>query len=374
MLGEQCLLQVDFSTLKSFKVLHQLPLVYDQTRFDIPLEADTRYNYWQDVYGQITRPKLGHAGGRFGAELKPKGVKILATSDKPMSEYDENVFESQEMGIGRSLMEKEEKRVLANKMEAWNKSLAEKREIESQERGRLVAEEEARVMAEAQAKQMEKAKQRRADEEARKKQVEDENKKWDNQDEAMDKLQFTREKKLQMFQEKSQSFSQAFALEPLSREELSTPSRSAQRDAVKQEEGVIMSLAQSPLKKLRQKESKLQSKALKTLPRIQSRYMENRKRLEESDFEYGVVEFIKASVNFIHYDDYVGSSAEKIPCFIGLSLESDMTDDPQASKSVIPLANEETRILQYDDLSMISFEMTASRLAADTLEVIRWCT
>lgn len=357
---------VDFSTLKSFKVLHQLPLVYSQTRFEVPLEADKRYNYWQDVYGQITRPKLGHAGGRYGAEMKPKGVKVLPRAQRTASEYDENVFESQEMGIGRSLLEKEHEKVLAAKMEAWNKSLAEKRELENEERNRLVAEEESRVMAEAQAKQMEKAKQRRADEEARKKQVEEENSKWDTQDEAMGELKFSREKKLAMFQEKSQSFSSAFALEPLSREAMSTPKKSSQLDLFSLE---VRSLADSPLKKLIKKESKLQSKALKTLPRIQSRYSENRKRLVESDFEYGMIEFVKASVHFTFYDDYVGSSAEKIPAFIGLSLESDMTDDPQSCNSVLPLANEETRIYQFDDLSMISFEMTASKLAADTLEV-----
>lgn len=370
-------IQIDFSTLRSFKILHHLPLVYDQTRFDIPLEADPRYSYWEDVYGQITRPKLGHAGGRFGAEMKPRDVKILSITEKPSSDYTENVFESQEMGIGRSIMEKERKRVLEKKMEAWNKSLAEKRELEDQERGRLVAQEEARVMAEAQAKQTEKSKQRRADEEARKKQVEDENSKWDNRDDAIEKLKHNREQKQELFRQQSQSSFSAFALEPLSREELSSPnsrpSSRQSRDLIRAESNPFsfadLSFSDSPLKSLCKKESILQAKALKTLPRIQSRYSKNRKRMEESDFEYGIVSFIKASVNFTYYDDYVGSSAEKIAAFIGLSLESEMTDDPQTCKSVLPLANEETRIYQFPNLSMISFEMTATKLSVDTLEV-----
>lgn len=361
---------MDFSTLKSFKILHHLPLVYDQTRFGVPLEADTRYNYWKDVYGQITRPKLGHAGGRYGAEMKPKDVKIVPITEKPISDYTENVFESQEIGIGRTIMEKERQRVLEKKMEAWNKSLAEKRAKEDEERGRLVAQEEARVMAEAQAKQTEKAQQKRADEEARIKQIEEENNKWDSRDSALEKLQHNREQKLKMFREKSQSSFSAFALEPLSRDQLSSPNSRSQRDLLRAENvSLALPFAESPLKMLTQKESKLQSKALKALPRIQSRYSENRKRLEENGFEYGVVHFIRASVNFTYYDDYVGSSAEKIPAFIGLSLESDMTDDPQTSKTVLPLANEEVRIYQYDDLSMISFEMTATKLGVETLEV-----
>ena len=356
---------MDFSTLKYFKVLHHLPLVYDQTRFGIPLEAETRYNYWKDVYNEITRPKLGHAGGRYGAELRPKGVNVRPAEDKPTSEYTENVFESQEMGIGRTIMEKERQMVLAKKLEAWNKSLAAKRELEEQERSRLVAEEEARVMAEAQAKQQEKAKQRRADEEARRKEIEAENLKWDNKDAAMGELKKSREEKRRANEEKSRTAA-SFSLQPLSKEELSTPTKSHLHPLLDDRSMLSFNV---PMAILTQKESKLQSKALKVLPRIQSRYSENRKRLEESDFEYGVVSFMKGSVEFNHDENYAGSAAEKIPAYIGLSLESDMTDDPQTSPTVIPVPNEETRIYQYDDLSMISFEMTASKLAADTLEV-----
>mmetsp|Transcript_18440 Transcript_18440/g.30715 ORF Transcript_18440/g.30715 Transcript_18440/m.30715 type:complete len:645 (+) Transcript_18440:153-2087(+) len=355
---------VDFSTLKNFTILHHLPLVYDQTRFNIPLEADTRYNYWEDVYGQITRPKLGHAGGRAGPEQRPQGVKIKAIEEKPTSDYSENVFESQEMGIGRSLMEKERLRVEANKIEAWNKSLAEKRELENQERNRLVAEEEARVLAEAQAKQMEKAKQRKAESDKLRKQIEEENEKWDSKDSAMGELKQSRDRQLALERQESQSAMQESSLRPLSRDEMRTPTK---RRVLGGDQEI--SLVDSPLKSLVLKESKLQTKALRVLPRIQSRYMENRKRMEECDFNYGVVEFIKGSVNFTYYDDYVGSAAETIPAFIGFSLESDMTDDPKPSSSVLPAANEETRMYLYYDLSMVSFEMTANKLATETLEV-----
>jgi hypothetical protein len=356
---------VDFSTLKNFKVLHHLPLVYDQTRFQIPLEADTRYNYWEDVYGQITRPKLGHAGGRAGAEMRPKGVKIKSIEEKPVSNYTENVFESQEMGIGRSLLEKERIQVLANKMEAWNKALAEKRELENQERNRLVAEEEARVLAEAQAKQMEKAKQRQEEAAILRLQIEEENNKWDMKDAEMGQLMKSRAQEEAMLRQKSASEKQVLSLVPVTRDcMLSLPKKAGSRVTI-----CGTTHIESPLRSLVAKESRLQAKALRVLPRIQSRYLENRRRLEESDFEYGVVEFKKASVNFSYYDDYVGSAAEKIPAYIGFSLESDMTDDPKACRSILPCANEETRIYIYDDLSMISFEMTASKLTTETLEV-----
>lgn len=71
----------------------------------------------------------------------------------------------------------------------------------------------------------------------------------------------------------------------------------------------------------------------------------------------------------IYTDDYVGSSAERISCYVGFSLESAMTDDPKVTNSVLPVENQECRVLNYEDLSMISFEMTASKLAVDTLEV-----
>lgn len=144
------------------------------------------------------------------------------------------------MGIGHTLLEKERQRVLASKLEAWNRSLAEKREKESEERAavsvhnrhantslphvnahifrlytfinlniftlsQLVAEEEARVMAEAHNKQMQKAKQKMADEEARRQQVERENEIWDSKNAAMGELSQSRELKQLMFKEVSGS-------------------------------------------------------------------------------------------------------------------------------------------------------------------------
>jgi hypothetical protein len=298
--------------------------------------------------------------------MKPKDVKIKTITEKPTSDYTENVFESQEMGIGRSLLEKQRLQVLANKMEAWNKTLAEKRELENEEKARLVADEEARVMAEAQAKQMEKAMQRKAEDDRLKKQIQEENEKWDNRDDEMGELKNSRADQLAISKLQSQASRQELSLAPLSRDDMTCPNKRI----ISRE---IHDFRNSPLKKLTQKESKLQGKALRVLPRIQSRYSENRKRLEESNFEYGVVEFIKGSVHFNHYDDYLGSSAETIPAYIGLSLESDMTDDPKISPSTTPLANEVTRIYEYDNLSMISFEMTSSKLVTDTLEVCSFC-
>lgn len=356
---------VDFSTLKSFKVLHHLPLVYDMTRFDVPTEADVRYNYWNDVFGQPTRPKLGHAGGRFTASMKPKGVYIKTPEEKAKSEYDENIFESQEMGIGKTLMKLEKERVAAEKLAAWNKSLAEKRELEEAKRNEMVEKEEARVMAEAQAAQLEKKQQHRAEEEARLAQVKRENEKWDKRDNARGQLEASRALSRERSKRESQQFLQTFALEPLSKDAHVQPNaRCLAADSPHQME--------SALAVMKYKESKLTTKAIRTLPRIQSRYAGNRYNYfgqSSSISELWTVKLIRTIVKFTYYDDYLGSSAESTAAFIGFSLDSEMTDNTKNSMSVLPLKDEETRIYIYDNLSGISFEMSDRQLSADTLEV-----
>lgn len=106
---------MDFSTLKHFKILHHLPRVYDLSRFNIQTDHPDRYNYWSDTFLSGTRPSLGVAGGRMTAEMKPLNASLLPIKDRAVSLYDENWFESREMGIGLSLIELEQRRFAEKK-------------------------------------------------------------------------------------------------------------------------------------------------------------------------------------------------------------------------------------------------------------------
>lgn len=107
--------QVDFSRLRHFKVLAHLPLVFDLSRFAICTDHPSRYDYYADTFQSGTRPALGVAGGRLTAEMKPLHAPLIPLHSRAVSHHDENVFESREMGIGLSLVEKEQKRFAEKK-------------------------------------------------------------------------------------------------------------------------------------------------------------------------------------------------------------------------------------------------------------------
>ena len=168
---------VEFSSLRSFKVLHHLPKVYHISRFEhgAPVDAEPRYDYWSDVYGpymKLKGPRLGIAGGRRTAEMRPHQAEAL----KPIArthaktDYKENSFESHMVGIGAAQEEEE----IARRKELKKKqfeALIEKRRADAEaERLKAIEEEQARITAEdlakAKAKAAEAEAQRKRDQEA----------------------------------------------------------------------------------------------------------------------------------------------------------------------------------------------------------------
>jgi hypothetical protein len=86
--------------LNSFTILHNLPQIYHLSKFGIPVEAPTRYDYYADTYGEKGRPKLGIAGGRPAANMKALDAIPLDVNNRKMTNYKENMFASNEVGIG----------------------------------------------------------------------------------------------------------------------------------------------------------------------------------------------------------------------------------------------------------------------------------
>lgn len=79
------------------------------------MDQPQTYNYWKDTFETTSRPFLGFAGSRPNANMKPLHAPLLPTTKRLQSDYTENEFESLEMGIGLSLLEKEREKLVEKK-------------------------------------------------------------------------------------------------------------------------------------------------------------------------------------------------------------------------------------------------------------------
>lgn len=156
---------VIFSSLAFFKVLHHLPQVYHISRSGFESDTEARYVYFADVYGAGKLPKLGIAGGRRTAEMRPfhaTPLKALARLANK-SDYRENAYESHMVGIGAAEEEEEIERKMERKKQQFM-ALIEKRRADAEtERLKAIEEEQARITAEDLAKMKAKAAEREAE-------------------------------------------------------------------------------------------------------------------------------------------------------------------------------------------------------------------
>jgi hypothetical protein len=164
---------LDLSTLVNrdkapFRVMHHLPTIYPLNHFDQDTDTVSSYSYWKDNYGQDVRPRLGAVGGRRCGTTSPHGVKVLNTAQRHTTEFDENVFEPREVGIGEALelenveFQKEQKR------KQWAALIDERRAAEEEEKKKEIAAEEAKQM-QAQLEAQRQRAQERAEKEAEEK-------------------------------------------------------------------------------------------------------------------------------------------------------------------------------------------------------------
>ena len=153
---------VVFSSLKTFKILHNLPQIYHLNSFGFEVDATPRYDYWSDVYGQAHKgkgPKLGIAGGRRTAEMRPFQAEplkpIARTSTK--TDYRENVYESGMVGIGAAQEEEEVERRREMKRKQFQALIDKRRADAEAERLKTIEEEQKRLAEEDIAKNKAKA-------------------------------------------------------------------------------------------------------------------------------------------------------------------------------------------------------------------------
>ena len=148
--------EVDFRTIKDFKILHTKPLIYPLAHFKIDTDSTTRYKYWEDVYGQKERPRLGAVGGRRATDCSAHGVKTLSNAQRFTSDYRENVMEPRAAGIGEAMELEDVEFQKELKRKQWAKLIDERRAKEEEEKKKEVEAEEKRQMAANLAKQKEK--------------------------------------------------------------------------------------------------------------------------------------------------------------------------------------------------------------------------
>lgn len=154
-----------FSSILMFRVLHHLPQIYHLSRFGIESDTEPRYDYFADVYGTGKLPKLGIAGGRRTAEMRPFLAAPLKAAARLASKttYRENVYESHMVGIGAA----EEEEEIARKKEMKKlqfEALIEKRRMDAEvERLKAIEAEQERITAEDLAKVKAKAAEREAE-------------------------------------------------------------------------------------------------------------------------------------------------------------------------------------------------------------------
>lgn len=79
------------------------------------MDQPQTYDYWKDTYENPIRPYLGYAGSRPAANMKPLNTPLLPIEKRVQTDYTENEFESLEMGIGLSLLEKEREKLVEKK-------------------------------------------------------------------------------------------------------------------------------------------------------------------------------------------------------------------------------------------------------------------
>lgn len=79
------------------------------------MDQPLTYDYFKDTFDVSSRPSLGFAGGRPTANMTPLNAPLLPSNKRLQTIYNENVFESLEMGIGLSLLEKEKEKLVEKK-------------------------------------------------------------------------------------------------------------------------------------------------------------------------------------------------------------------------------------------------------------------
>ena len=168
---------VVFSSLKKFRVMHELPRIFHTTPFGHITDPPKRYDYFEDVYGKEHtqkhgEPWLGIAEGRRTINMRFQDTNPLvpyARNKYNASIHRDNVFESAEVGIGAAKAEEEKERRKEQKKKQFEALIEERRAQAEAEKKATIEAEQKRILEEDTAKQkeaMKKQKEEKAAEQA----------------------------------------------------------------------------------------------------------------------------------------------------------------------------------------------------------------
>jgi len=337
---------IDFSQLLWFKILFHKLRSFPLTRYGIEMDQPQTYDYWKDTYENPIRPYLGYAGSRPAANMKPLNTPLLPIEKRVQTDYTENEFESLEMGIGLSLLEKEREKLVEKKKQMWNDALAAKRKEEAELKEKMLAEEQEKLLKEATEKKQEKLRQKIEQENEKKLKVEAEKEVWKENEIQRNALRLERE---------------------LSKKNTVELKRTSSIIPVGSDVNVWSESKQIS-------ESKLHKKVSRTISRVESRYRDSRKNKDskEDSFEEGKLTILQAYVQFNpqNGDDDDIPLFQSVPVFLSFSIDSS-NKSRQRGESILPLEEEICRTYNWanDKLKSISFHITAEDLDLETLEV-----
>ncbi len=144
------------SGLKSFTVLHHLPLIHTLSEFNIDQDVKKLYNYKKDCYQDDVKYEI--EGDRRMLDMSFKNsLPHLKTAGRT-TDRKENFFEPLAIGIGAAVEEENERIIRAAKKKQFDDMLARKRQEEEKEKQRLIQEmieKEGKEKAEQNKKDME---------------------------------------------------------------------------------------------------------------------------------------------------------------------------------------------------------------------------
>jgi hypothetical protein len=135
---------VDLQGLKSFKVLHHLPLIHTLTEFNIDVDTKSLYKYDEDVFkGKV---KYEIEGDRRKLDMTYHNVVPNLKTDARTTDRRENFFEPLAIGIGTAVEEEEKARIIAAKKKQFDDMIEKKRKDEEEAKQRMLQEEQERTL------------------------------------------------------------------------------------------------------------------------------------------------------------------------------------------------------------------------------------
>eukprot|EP00604_Paraphysomonas_vestita_P000393 CAMPEP_0174826336 /NCGR_PEP_ID=MMETSP1107-20130205/43861_1 /TAXON_ID=36770 /ORGANISM="Paraphysomonas vestita, Strain GFlagA" /LENGTH=254 /DNA_ID=CAMNT_0016059253 /DNA_START=847 /DNA_END=1608 /DNA_ORIENTATION=- len=254
--------------------------------------------------------------------MKPLNTPLLPIEKRVQTDYTENEFESLEMGIGLSLLEKEREKLVEKKKQMWNDALAAKRKEEAELKEKMLAEEQEKLLKEATEKKQEKLRQKIEQENEKKLKVEAEKEVWKENEIQRNALRLERE---------------------LSKKNTVELKRTSSIIPVGSDVNVWSESKQIS-------ESKLHKKVSRTISRVESRYRDSRKNKDskEDSFEEGKLTILQAYVQFNpqNGDDDDIPLFQSVPVFLSFSIDSS-NKSRQRGESILPLEEEICRTYNW---------------------------